>query len=135
MDTSGLTSRLERQHARAGRNALSQRCGHATLEIDQAPGPPRTLVFPLADLLPPERVLFLRIFSGTTAFSRRRAVRAWQHMLRAKREHAHAGTNDSSPAPVHDERVTAMTAQARSYAGRHWAIRPPGSTSSWRRSD
>jgi hypothetical protein len=117
MDTSGPTSRLERQLARARRGALApverhdvpssteeilalahtQRRRRAELELDRGPGFPHPVVSPLADLLPPERVLFLRIFSGTTAFSRRRAVRAWQHMLRAKREHARAGTSDSSP--------------------------------------
>lgn len=132
MNTSGPTSRLERQHARARRGALApvnrhyvpasteeiladasaQRRRRATLEIDRAPRLARRTVFPLADLLPPERLLFLRIFSGTTAFSRRKAVRAWQHMLRAKRESARAGSSDSSPTGVLDEPGTAMTAQA-----------------------
>lgn len=118
MNTPGPTSRLERQHARARRGALApverhdvpppteevlalaraQRRRRATPELDQGPGFPHPVVSPLADLLPPERVLFLRIFSGNTAFSRRRAVRAWQHMLRAKREHAHAGTSNSPTA-------------------------------------
>ena len=115
MDTPVPTSSLERQHARARRGALApverrdvppsteeivalaraQRRRRATPEFDQGPSLPHPVVYPLADLLPPERVLFLRIFSGNTAFSRRRAVRAWQHMLRAKREHANAGERNS----------------------------------------
>jgi hypothetical protein len=109
----GPISRLERQRARARRGALApldrdyvppsteeifdmaraQRRSRPTPEYERASGLSRPLPFAPVDLLPPERELFLRVFSGTTAFSRRKAVRAWQHKLRAKREQARAGTS------------------------------------------
>jgi tetratricopeptide (TPR) repeat protein len=136
MDTAGPTSRLERQHARARRSASTslerdyvppstdqilaiaraRRRMRPTPEHDQAPGLAHPLPFTLTDLLPPERVLFLRVSAGTTAFTRRKAVRAWQHKLRATREHAHTDTGRATPTRVRDQRATAMTARERDAA-------------------
>lgn len=120
MDSFGPTSRLQRQRIRARRDApvplerdyappsteqilgiaRAQRRRRTMPARDQTPGLSRPLPFALADLLPPERVLYLRVFSGTSAFSRRRAVRAWQHKLRIKREQA-------APAPaIHQPPLT-----------------------------
>jgi hypothetical protein len=134
MDTAGPTSRLERQQARARRSASAplerdyvppsteqilsiaraQRRMRATPEQDQALGLAHPVPFTFTDLLPPERQLFLRAFAGTSAFSRRKAVRAWQHKLRATREHAR--TADRAPSRVHDQRAEAMTARERDAA-------------------
>jgi tetratricopeptide (TPR) repeat protein len=136
MDTAGPTSRLERQHARARRSApaplerdyvppstdqilaiaRAQRRTRPAPEHDQAPGLAHPLPFTLTDLLPPERELFLRVPAGTTAFSRRRAVRAWQHKLRATREHARTNTGHPAPDRVRDQRATAITARERDAA-------------------
>ncbi len=156
MDTAGPTSRLERQHARARRSASTsperdyvppsteqilaiaraQRRTRPAPEHDQAPGLAHPLPFTVTDLLPPERELFLRAFAGTSAFSRRKAVRAWQHKLRATREHARTGAG-LAPTRVHDQRAEAITGRERDIAYetlrapaaalyRQLGLRPPG---------
>jgi tetratricopeptide (TPR) repeat protein len=136
MDTAGPTSRLERQHARARRSApaplerayvppstdqilaiaRAQRRTRPAPEHDRAPVLAHPLPFTLTDLLPPERELFLRVFAGTTAFSRRKAVRAWQHKLRATREHSRTDTGHPAPNRIRNQRAEAMTARERDAA-------------------
>ncbi|HEV2346991.1 MAG TPA: hypothetical protein VGS97_23015 [Actinocrinis sp.] len=136
MDTPGPASRVERQRARAHRGALAflerdhvpfsteailaiaraQRHRRPTPGHDQASGLLRPTAFELAELLPPERVLYLRVFSGTTTFSRRRAVRAWQHKLRVRREQVLAGTGRPAFDAGDDQHTTAMTPRERDAA-------------------
>lgn len=145
MDTAGPTSRLERQHARAHRSASAplerdyvppstdqilaiaraQRRMRPVSPLDQAPSLAHPLPFTVTGLLPPERELFLRVFAGTTAFSRRKAVRAWRHKLRATRGHARAAAGRPDTISLR-EQPTAMTAGERDAA--YEALPAPAAT-------
>lgn len=136
MDTAGPTSRFERQHARARRSASAplerdyvppstdqilaiaraQRRMRPVPPLDQAPSLAHPLPFTLTGLLPPERELFLSVFAGTTAFSRRKAVRAWRHKLRATREHARTAAGRPDTISLSEQPATAMTAGERDAA-------------------
>lgn len=132
----GPISRHERQRARALQGATvplerdyvppsteqilaiarEQRRRRAIPEYEKPPALSRPLSVTLAGLLPPERELYLRAFRETTAFSRRKAVRAWQHKQRATREQARTAASHTAFDPTDDQQTTAMTPRERDAA-------------------
>lgn len=132
----GPISRQDRQRARALQGAIvslerdyvppsterilaiarEQRRRRALPEYERPPALSRPLSFTLADLLPPERELYLRAFRGTTAFSRRKAVRDWQHKQRAVRERARTAAGRAAFDGRNGRQATAMTPRERDAA-------------------